>query len=87
MTAIEASNVKVDSKGRILLPPSLRDELDLEPGDVVSLRRTRDGVVMTRGGKADYMSKFKKMLETPPTRLGRPLNPSPSKMKKVWKTA
>ncbi len=84
---MDASTAKIDSKGRILLPPALRDELDLEPGDVVSLRRTKGGVVVTRGGKTDYMSKFKRMLETPPTRLGKPLNPSPSKMKKIWKTA
>ncbi len=42
---------------------------------------------MTRSGKGDYFLKFKKMMEKPPTSLGRPSNPSPSKMKKVWKTA
>ncbi len=87
MTAVDGSSVKVDSKGRILLPPSLRDELDLEPGDVVSLRRTKAGVVLARGGKTDYMSRFRRMLETPPKRLGKPLNPGPSKMKRIWKTS
>ncbi len=86
MTTVDASTVKIDSKGRILLPPFLRDELDLEPGDVVSLRRKKGAVLVTRGGKSDYMSKFKRMLATPPTRLGKPLNPSPSRMKRIWKT-
>ncbi len=86
MTTVDSSSAKIDSKGRILLPPSLRDELGLEPGDVVSLRRTKGAVLVTRGGKNDYTSKFKRMLATPPTRLGKPLNPSPSKMKTIWKT-
>ena len=86
MTSVDSSSAKVDSKGRILLPPSLRDELGLEPGDVVSLRRTKGSVLVTRGGKSDYALKFKRMLETEPTRLGKPSNPSPSKMKKIWKT-
>ncbi len=87
MTTVDTSNAKIDSKGRILLPPSLRDELDLEPGDTVSITRTKGGVMVTRGGKTDYMSMFKRMLETPPARVGKPSNPSPSKMKKIWKTA
>jgi AbrB family looped-hinge helix DNA binding protein len=87
MTAVDAVSAKIDSKGRILLPPALRSELDLEPGDTVSLKKTREGVVVTRGGKADYKSRLKQMLETPPPRLGKPLNPPPSKMKKIWKTA
>ncbi len=77
MVAVSVSTVKVDSKGRILLPPSLRDELDLEPGDVVSLKRTKAGVALARSGKTDYMSRFRKMPETPPKRLGEPLNPGP----------
>ncbi len=79
--------MKIDSKGRILLPPELRDELELEPGDVVSLKKMRDGLVLTRGAKRDFLAAFKRMLETPPTRLGKPENPAPSKMKRVWKTA
>lgn len=87
MTSVGSSSVKVDSKGRILLPPALRGELDLEPGDTVSIRKVKTGVVVTRGARPDYMSKLRLMLETPPHRLGKPLNPAPSKMKKVWKTA
>jgi AbrB family looped-hinge helix DNA binding protein len=87
MTTVDSSSAKIDSKGRILLPPALRSELDLEPGDTVSLRKMKTGLILTRGGKADYSSRLKQMLETPPSRLGKPSNPSPSKMKKIWKTA
>ncbi len=86
MTASDVSSSKIDSKGRILLPPSLRNELDLEPGDSVSLKRTRVGVVVTPARKADYLSRFRELIETPPSRSGKPQNWKPSKMKKIWKT-
>ena len=82
MTAGDSFNAKIDSKGRILLPPSLRDQLGLEAGDFVSLKPTKGSVLLT----GDYASKFKRMLATPPTRLGKPSNAGPSKMKKIWKT-
>jgi hypothetical protein len=49
-----------------------------------SLPRLRPFV---REGEANYLSRLKQMLETPPPRLGKPLNATPSKMKKIWKTA
>jgi len=85
MTASNASSARIDSKGRILLPPSLRSELDLEPGDSVSLKRTRAGLVVTPARKADYLSRFRELIETPPKRTGKHHNPSPSQMKKIWK--
>jgi AbrB family looped-hinge helix DNA binding protein len=87
MTTVDGSAAKIDSKCRILLPPELRDDLELEPGDVVSLKKTRERLVMTRGAKRDFLKTFKQMLETPPTRLGKPENPTPSRMKRIWKTA
>lgn len=87
MTASDVSSSKVDSKGRILLPPSLRSELDLEPGDSVSLRKTRQGLVVVPAKKADYASRFRQLIDSPPLRTGRPENPKPEKMKRVWKTA
>ena len=86
-TASDVSSAKVDSKGRILLPPDLRSELDLEPGDSVSLKRTRVGLIVTPARKRDYLSKFRELIETPPKRTGKPENWKPSKMKKIWKTA
>jgi AbrB family looped-hinge helix DNA binding protein len=87
LTAPEIARLKIDSKGRILLPPALRDELDLEPGDSVSIKHTRSGLVVSpakKAGKEDTMSKFQAMLEAPPSRYGKPENWSPSRMKKIW---
>jgi len=85
IVASDVSSAKIDSKGRILLPPSLRGELDLEPGDSVSLKKTRGGLVVTPARKADYLSRFREMVTTPPKRTGKPRNPTPSQMKKIWK--
>jgi len=35
--------------------------------------------------KKAYLERLKQMLETPPPRLGAPLNPLPSRMEKIWK--
>jgi AbrB family looped-hinge helix DNA binding protein len=39
-----------------------------------------------RDGRTDYQSRLKQTLETQPPRLGQPINPTPSKMKKIWRT-
>ncbi len=87
MTAPDVSSTRVDSKGRILIPPGLRNELDLEPGDSVSLKKTRVGVIVTPAKKTDYLSRFRQLIETPPARSGKPQNWNPSRMKRTWKTA
>ena len=89
MTASYTANAKIDSKGRILLPTSLRDEFDLEPGDNVSIRTTHSGLVVSptkKEKKEAPMSKFQEMLETPPSRYGKPENWSPARMKKIWES-
>ena len=87
MTEPQAGAVKVDSKGRIVLPPSIRDELEIDTGDILSLKRTRDGLVLVPARKSDFLSRFKQVIETPPPRRGRPENWPPSKMKSIWKKA
>ncbi len=42
---------------------------------------------MTPSRKADSVSRLRELIETPLSRLGRPHNWKPSKMKSVWKTA
>lgn len=84
---VEIGNAKIDSKGRIILPPSLRDELGLQVGDMVSIEKTEKGVVLVPASKKDFVSRFKQLIETPPRRRGTPENWKPSRMKRVWKSA
>jgi len=46
---------------------------------------TRVGLVVNPARKRDYLSKFRELIESPPKRTGKPRNPSPSQMKKIWK--
>ena len=84
---VEISTVKVDSKGRIVLPPALRGELGMDAGDMVSIRRTGKSIVLVPARKSDFMSTYRRIIETPPTRRGRPENWNPSRMKGIWKRA
>ena len=71
--------LKVDSKGRILLPREIRDEL----GDIVVIEKTDDGFILKRGELIDFLKEFKRIITSEPPRTGRPENWSPSKMKKI----
>ena len=71
--------LKVDSKGRILLPREIRDEL----GDIVVLEKTDDGFILKRGELTDFLKEFKRVITSEPPRTGRPENWPPSKMKKI----
>ena len=72
--------LKVDSKGRILLPREIRDEL----GDIVVLEKTDDGFILKRGELIDFLKEFKRIITSDPPRTGKPENWPPSKMKKIW---
>ena len=39
---------RIDDRGRVTLPQELRDELALAPGDVVTIEKAADGVVLRR---------------------------------------
>ncbi len=86
-TKPQVGAVRVDSKGRIVLPPSIRHELEIDTGDVLSLKRTRDGLVLVPARRSDFFSRYKQLIETPPPRRGKPENWSPPRMKSIWKKA
>ena len=44
---------RLDRFGRIVLPKDLRDEFALEPGDVLEVRETSEGILLTRATTAD----------------------------------
>ncbi len=74
-------------EGQNSTPSRPEERVRPEPGDSVSVKRTRGGLIVMPSKKADYVSRFRELIETPPSRLGRPQNWKPSKMKSVWKTA
>ena len=80
----EVIELKIDSKGRILLPPSLRRELELESGDVVTLKKSRGGLLMAPGKRRTFLGKFGEIIRSEPKRTGKPQNWSPSRMKGIW---
>jgi AbrB family looped-hinge helix DNA binding protein len=43
--------VRIDSKGRILIPKELRDKLDLHEGDVLKVYVRGDSIILKKGGE------------------------------------
>ncbi len=54
---------------------------------VMRIVKARVAENTTRRAKSESVSKVKRTLVTPPTRLGKSSNPSPSKIKRFWKTS
>ncbi len=48
---------KIDSKGRIILPPPLLRQCKLKPGDVVFFESTKSGSIIIRKDKSDEQQK------------------------------
>jgi transcriptional regulator, AbrB family len=43
--------VKIDGKGRILIPKELRDKLDLHEGNVLKVYIRGDSIILKKGGE------------------------------------
>jgi len=74
--------LRVDSKGRICIPPELRKEI----GDVVVLKETPEGLLLVPGKATDFVEEFRKTVGSEPPRTGKPENWPPSRMKLMWRT-
>ena len=69
---------KIDSKGRLVIPESLREDL----GQVVVVKKTEEGILLrSTKGKT---SNLEIILDSKPRRTGKPENPKPEEMKRVW---
>lgn len=79
--------VKIDSKGRIVVPPEIRRDLSLNSGDTVLIAKTEEGIVLAPGKKLDFMGNFKEIIASSPKRTGKPENWPPSRMKRIWAEA
>jgi bifunctional DNA-binding transcriptional regulator/antitoxin component of YhaV-PrlF toxin-antitoxin module len=75
--------LKVDSKGRLYIPPDIREQI----GDIVTLKRTKEGFLIAPGKPRNFMEEFLKVITSEPLRTGKPENWPPSKMKAVWSKA
>ena len=73
--------LRVDSKGRISIPPEVREEI----GEVAVLKKTREGFLIAPGGrKGDFFEDFRDAILSEPPRTGKPENWPPSRMKGIW---
>ena len=72
--------LKIDSKGRVCIPPELREEM----GDVVIIRKTSEGFLVVPGKSKDFLEEFRETITSEPPRTGKPENWHPSKMKAIW---
>lgn len=73
--------VKVDSKGRMYLPPAIRRQLGKQP----TLKKNPEGYLLTSIKKEDFLEESKKLIASKPhRRTGKPENGSPEKMKNIW---
>jgi DNA-binding transcriptional regulator/RsmH inhibitor MraZ len=79
---LEQVHLKIDSKGRLCIPPQIREEI----GKIATLKKTPDGYLLLPGKPADFIQEFKKTITTEPKRTGKPKLPSPEEMKSIWRT-
>jgi len=77
---MEEVELKMDAKGRICLPPDIRDEM----GDTVIATRTPEGILITPGRRKGFIEEFNRAISAEPERTGAPENWPPEKMKEIW---
>ena len=75
-------HLKVDSKGRLYLPPEIREKI----GNIVLLKETSGGylIVPASGQPTSFLEEFRKLISSEPKRTGKPENWPPSRMKGIW---
>jgi len=79
---LEEVHLKIDSKGRLYIPPHIREQV----GDIVILKKTSKGFLISPGKHTDFLKEFRKTIASKPRRTGKPENWAPSKMKSIWRT-
>lgn len=77
---MEEVRLKIDSKGRLYIPPHIREQI----GDTVTLKKTSKGFLISPGKRSDFLEEFRKTITSEPPRTGKPENWAPSKMKSIW---
>ena len=79
---LEQFHLKIDSKGRLCIPPEIREQI----GDSAILKKTSEGFLLMPDQPTNFLDEFRKIIASEPPRTGKPENWSPSKMKSIWST-
>ena len=79
---MERVHLKIDSKGRLCIPPEIREYI----GDVAVLKKTSEGYLIIPGKPTDFLEEFRKVISSEPKRKGKPKLVSPEEMKSIWRT-
>ena len=72
--------VKIDSEGRLCLPPAVRRQLGKHP----TLKKTPEGYLIISSKQDDFLGEFRKVVTSNHSRTGKPENWSPKEMKSIW---
>jgi len=75
-------HLKIDSKGRLYIPPEIREEI----GKFALLKKTPEGFLIIPDQPKSFFEEFRKIITSEPPRTGKPENWPPSKMKAMWRT-
>ncbi len=65
---LQTRQVKVDSKGRIVIPSELRESIS----DVLTPRQTDEGILIAASKPFSFEKRFRKIIEFKPKRTGKP---------------
>ena len=80
--SMEQVHLKIDSKGRICIPPEIREKI----GTTATLKKTPEGFLIVPGKPVDFLEEFRKVISAEPKRKGKPKLASPKDMKSTWRT-
>jgi len=79
---MEEIHLKIDSKGRICIPPEIREQI----GENVAIKKTPEGFLLIPGKPVHFLEQFRQIVSSEPNSKGKPKLTSPQKMKNIWRT-
>jgi bifunctional DNA-binding transcriptional regulator/antitoxin component of YhaV-PrlF toxin-antitoxin module len=80
MIKVKDITVKIDSEGRMYLPPAVKRQLGKHP----TIKKTKEGYLIVSSKQEDFLEEFRKVITSPHRRTGKPTLASPEEMKSIW---
>ncbi len=74
--------IVVDERGRVLLPISIREKLNIDEGTVLRIEKRQRAIILTPSRKV--RKSIKDFSGINPKRTGRPVWPTPKEIKSIW---